>query len=181
MLERHPDIPTAMRRHSIEPTVFVVSKSSEGQVNVMAAGWNVKCSYDPPMMAVALSKNGHTHTVIPQTKEFVLAVPSPELREQLEYVGSVTGSEVDKFSNTELRTQTADEIDVPLLSDARVNFECQLDSVVPTGDHFLFIGRIVAAHYNPDKEQLYFAGRTLTGERVFKSVKTTFAEDQKHQ
>ncbi len=177
MLKRYQDVPTAMRRHSIEPTVFVVSKGKDGRVNVMAAGWNVKCSYDPPMMAVAITKKGYTHKLIQETGQFVLAVPSPELHEQLEYVGSVSGADVDKLEKIDLRTQPADEIVVPLLADARLNLECELVSTVPAGDHYLFLGRIVAAHYNVDKDQLYFAGRTPEGKRIFQQVHTTFAED----
>ncbi len=178
MLKRYTDIPTAMRRHSIEPTVFVVSRGNDGKVNVMAAGWNVKCSYDPPMMAVALQKGHHTERLVREVGEFVLAVPSPELREQLEYVGSVSGAVTDKFQHTDLRTQPAAEISVPLIAQARANFECVLEQAVLTGDHYLCIGRVVAAHYDADQEQLYFAGRSPTGDRVFQSVKTTFAEDR---
>lgn len=166
-----------MRRHSVEPTVFVISKGKDDKVNVMAAGWNVKCSYNPPMMAVALSANNHTQKLVRQTGQFVLAVPSPELAKQLEYVGSVSGAVLDKLAHTNLKIQPADEIGVPLLSDARVNFECKLESAVRTGDHFLCVGRIVAAHYNAEKDQLYFTGRNPAGERVFQTVHTNFAED----
>lgn len=177
MLKRYDDIAVAMRRHSIEPTVFVVSKGAEGAVNVMAAGWNVKCSYEPPMMAVALKVGHHTEKLIRESGEFVLAVPSPELCEQLEYVGSVSGADVDKLKQTDLQLQPAEEITVPLLSEARVNFECKLTEAVLTGDHYLCIGEVVAAHYNSAKDQLYFAGRTPEGKRVFQTVHTTFAED----
>lgn len=181
MLERYDDIPMAMRRHSIEPTVFVVSGNGVDELNVMAAGWNVKCSYVPPMLAVALSENCYTQELVRKTGEFVIAVPSPELYEQLEYVGSVSGFDTKKFQHTDLKTQPATEIKVPLLVDARVNFECRLETAVRTGDHYLCIGRIVAAYYDKDKEQLYFAGRNPKGERVFKSVQTAFAEDLEAQ
>ena len=167
-----------MRRHAIEPTVFVVSVDETGKVNIMAAGWNVKTSYNPPMIAVALGRNSYTRTLIPKTKEFVVAVPSTELAKQLEYVGSVSGLNVDKLKHTDLKLQPGAEVKVSLLADARLNYECVLEKAVETGDHMLFVGRIVAAHYNVDKQQLYYAGRTPKGERIFKSVKTTFAEDR---
>ena len=106
-----------------------------------------------------------------------MTVPSPDLHEQLEYVNSVSGADVDKLEKIDLKTQPADEIVVPLLADARLNLECELVSTVPAGDHYLFLGRIVAAHYNVDKDQLYFAGRTPEGKRIFQQVHTTFDED----
>lgn len=166
-----------MRRHSIEPTVFVVSGDGQGHVNVMAAGWNVKCSYNPPMMAVALKVGNFTEQLIQKTKQFVIAVPSPSLQNQLEYVGSVSGADVNKLEHTNLSLQPAEKVEVPLLSDARVNFECTLEQAVLTGDHYLCIGHVVAAHYNADKDQLYFAGRTPDGKRHFQTLHTTFADD----
>jgi len=177
MLKRYDHIPTAMRRHSIEPTVFVLANDESGKTNIMAAGWNVKCSYEPPMMAVALSKDGYTHNLVRKTGQFVLAVPSPEQSDLLQYVGSVSGATVDKFKERSIPTQPAEEVAVPLLSEARVNFECVVADVVTTGDHFLCIGSIVAAHYNVDKDQLYFAGRDSSDQKVFQELHTSFPED----
>ncbi len=167
-----------MRRHSIEPTVFVLSKGSDGKNNIMAAGWNGKCSYDPPMVTVALSNKGYTHNLVRQTGQFVLAVPSPGQEELLEYVGSVSGSDVDKFLERDIPTEQAAQIDVPLLSNARVNFECTVANEVVTGDHFLFVGLIRAAYYNVDKDQVFFAGRNDRGERVYKVAETDFPDDK---
>jgi len=177
MLRRYDNILTAMRRHSVEPTVFVLAKDENEKLNIMAAGWNVKCSYDPPMMAVALSRDGNTHKLIQRTGEFVLAVPNPEHGPLLEYVGSVSGVDTDKFAERMIPTQAASEISVPLLSEARANFECRVASIVPTGDHFLIIGEVLAAHYDVDRNQLYFAGRDSYGNRVYDSISTHFPDD----
>ena len=71
------DIVYAMRRSLIEPTVFVLSVDADGKPNGLAAGWNMKCSYDPPTLAVALSENNNTHQLILESKQFVVAVPTP--------------------------------------------------------------------------------------------------------
>ncbi len=177
MLKQFFDIPQIMRRHSIEPAVFVLSIDENGKANGMAAGWNMKCSYDPPMLVVALKQTNNTQRLIQTSKEFVVAVPSPELHENLEYFGSVSGSEVDKFASSGIKTTPSVELKTPLLADARVNFECKLVNTVEAGDHYLFIGEVVATHYNPEKEQLYFAGRDPQGNRIFQSVKTQFSQD----
>jgi len=178
VLKPYEDIPTAMRRHSVEPTVFVISQGEDGRNNIMAAGWNIKCSYEPPMIAVALSKNGYTQKLVRQTGQFVLAVPSPGQEGLLEYVGSVSGSDVDKFAERGILTQPASEITVPLLSEARVNFECVVDNELVVGDHFLFIGLIKAAYYNADRDQVFFAGRDSQGERILPTIATQFQDDR---
>lgn len=174
MLKRLKDIESAMRRHSIEPSVFVVSLNSDGKPNVMACGWNVKLSYKPPLIGVSLKKTGYSHELIEAQKQFVVAVPTPEMEEQLMYAGSVSGADVDKLKELDLRMQPAEEISVPILTDARVNFECVLEQKVEVGDHFLYVGRVVAAHYDPSQAQLFFAGRNPDNSKRFESIKTTF-------
>lgn len=168
-MEQYDDIPKIMRRHKIEPCAFILSIDKEGKPNGMIAGWNTKVSYDPPMIAVAVSKRKNTQRLIHESKEFVVASPSPELREAVEYFGSVSGTDVDKFKETGVKILPATKIKTPLLADARVNFECKLHSFTEPGDHYIFIGEIVAAHYDEKKKQLFYAGRDEQGNRVFRT------------
>lgn len=177
MLKRFKDLESAMRRHSIEPAVFVVSLGSDGKTNVMACGWNVKLSYKPPLIGVSLKKTGYTHHLIEAKKQFVIAVPTPNLEKELLFAGNVTGTKVDKLAELNLRTQPADEIEVPILSDARANYECVLEQKIEVGDHFLYVGRIVAAHYDSSQDQLFFVGRKPDNSKRFESIKTTFPDE----
>ena len=165
------DIVYAMRRTLIEPTVFVLSVDADGKPNGMAAGWNMKCSYEPPTLAVALHDIKNTHKLIMESKEFVVVVPSPELRDQLEYFGSVSGVDVDKFTESGIATLPGTIGKTPLLADARVNFECRLHSYAKPADHYVFFGTIMAAHLNEEKEQLFYTGRDKDGIRTFESIK----------
>ena len=56
--------------------------------------------------------------------------------------------------------QPASVIDCVLLADAVANFECKLESELETGDHVLFVGRIVCSHVNQDSSlrRLYTIG-----------------------
>jgi flavin reductase (DIM6/NTAB) family NADH-FMN oxidoreductase RutF len=165
------DFVYAMRRSLIEPTVFVLSIDANGKPNGMAAGWNMKCSYDPPTLAIALDEDNNTHKLILESKEFVVVVPTPELREQLEYFGSVSGANIDKIAESGIATMPASKLKTPLLADARLNFECKLRSYAKPADHYVFFGTLVAAHLNEEKDQLFYTGREKEGKRTFKSVR----------
>ena len=71
-----------------ENCVFVISVDNKGKPNGMVAGWNMKCSVDPPLFAVALSKRGNTQKLIRESKEFVIAVPNKKLERAVEFFGS---------------------------------------------------------------------------------------------
>lgn len=149
-----------------ESVVFVITVDEDGKPAGMVAGWNMKCSIDPPMFAVPLSKKYHTHKLIRKSKEFVIAVANKSLEKEVRFFGSTHGNEVDKFKETEIETEIARFVKPPLIKDASVNFECKLVSETDAGDHILFIGEIVASYVNPGKKVL-FNVKTVDGERVF--------------
>jgi flavin reductase (DIM6/NTAB) family NADH-FMN oxidoreductase RutF len=76
------------------------------------------------------------------------------------FFGTNSGRDVDKIKQTGTKTEPAKAIDSVLLSDAVANFECQLEAEITTGDHIIFVGRIVASHVNTEpKKRLYTVGK----------------------
>ncbi len=149
-----------------EVCVFVLSVDENDKPNGMVAAWNMKCSVDPPLLAVCLSKKGNTQKLIRGSKEFVVAIANKEMEDVLLFFGSNHGTEVDKFAESGVQTQKADVIKTPLLKDATVNFECKLSEEVDVGDHIIFIGEVVSAHLNSQKKVLLSMGK-VDGKRVF--------------
>lgn len=149
-----------------ESCVFVISVNEGGKPNGMIAGWNMKCSVEPPLFAVSLSKGGYTHKLIRKSKEFVIAVPGKELEEILVFFGSTHGDEADKFAKTQIETEKAEFVKSPLIKNAAINFECELYKEVDSGDHIIFIGKILASYLNKDKKVLLNM-KKVDGKRVF--------------
>ena len=73
----------------------------------------------------------------------------------------------DKLSQKGIATQPAQEIDCKILTDAVANFECVLVSEHETGDHVIFVGRVVCSHMNKDSD----VKRLYTLERIRKGFK----------
>jgi flavin reductase (DIM6/NTAB) family NADH-FMN oxidoreductase RutF len=81
------------------------------------------------------------------------------MAEEALFFGSRSGRDVDKLANSDCKTESAKVIDSELLSDAVANFECELESETPAGDHIIFVGKIVCSHMNPEsKNRLYTVG-----------------------
>jgi flavin reductase (DIM6/NTAB) family NADH-FMN oxidoreductase RutF len=145
--------------------VFVIAKD-KNQTSGMVCAWQARCSYDPPMFVISLSKRGHTHKLIRNSKEFTIAVPNKDLIKEVEFFGSTHGDKVDKFKETQIKTEPAKEIGAPLLTDATINFECKLVKEVDLKNNILCIGQVVAAHVNEDKKVLLCVDKK-DGKRVF--------------
>jgi len=149
-----------------ESCVFVISVDVNGKPSGMIAGWNMKCSGEPPLFAVSLSKKGYTHQLIQQSREFVIAVPNKELEDALLLFGSTHGNEIDKFCESKIETEKAEFVNSPLIKEATINFECELFKEVDSGDHIIFIGKIVASYINQEKKVLLNM-KKVEGKRVF--------------
>jgi flavin reductase (DIM6/NTAB) family NADH-FMN oxidoreductase RutF len=133
----------------------------------MVAGWQMRCSYTPPMFAVSLSKKGHTHKLIRERGEFVVALPNNDLEKYVEFFGSNHGDQVNKFKKSGIETVPGKFIGLPLIKEATFNFECKLEKEVEAGDHIIFIGSVLAAYHNSEKGILLNMGK-VEGKRIFK-------------
>jgi len=155
----------AFNKYRPNNVVFVLSVDLNGKPSGMVASMTTKCSNTPPLMAVAISNEGHTHKLIRESKEFVIAVPNKAMEKEIEFFGSTSGKELDKFKETKIATIPAKHIKTPLLRDATVNFECKLVSETPAGNHILFIGEVLASYVNDKKVLLNFG--KVDGKRKF--------------
>jgi flavin reductase (DIM6/NTAB) family NADH-FMN oxidoreductase RutF len=108
------------------------------------------------MMAIAVAKTHYSVEAITHSECFTIAFPSSEMTEAALFFGSKSGRNIDKFAEFDCVTAPAQEIDSLLLADAVANFECTLESQIPAGDHFIYVGKIVCSHINAEpKKRLY--------------------------
>lgn len=149
----------ATRKKYPEPVVLVVSCDREGKPNVMPAGWSMITSGTPPMLAVSIGHGRYTHKLIEETGEFVLAFPNEEMRDVIEYTGSCSGRDTDKFADCGLETVKPKRVKPPLIRDAVACFECKVRGELVTGDHTIFAGEVLASYISERcKDRLYNFG-----------------------
>jgi flavin reductase (DIM6/NTAB) family NADH-FMN oxidoreductase RutF len=111
----------------------------------MPAVFVTPLSFDPPLIGVAVHPSRHTHDMIKFSEEFALNIPSRELLHHCQYLGSLSGRETNKLELTKLPTFRARHVDAPLLEGCVGYVECGVDDAFTTGDHTLFVGKVVAA------------------------------------
>ena len=164
---KETDIQETLSAFKPENFVFLISIDKNQKPSGMIVAWKTRISNKPPLYAISLSKKGHTHKLIRESKEFVIAVPNKALEKELLFFGSKHGNEVDKFKETNLETIPSKHLKTPLIKEATICYECKLVNEVDAGDHFLFIGEVVAAHHNKDKKVLLCMGKDEEGNRIF--------------
>lgn len=130
--------------------VTLLTTSWRGNWNAMPAAFVTPLSIDPPLIGVAVHAARHTHDMIKYSEEFALNIPTRELLHHCQYLGSVSGNEMNKFELTRLPTFRARRVEAPLLEGCVGWIECGVHDAYVVGDHTLFVGKVVAASAEQD-------------------------------
>lgn len=146
-LERRP-VTVAARILQSGPVVLLTT-SDKGTPNVMPLVWHTPLSSRPPLIGVAIEQSRHTAEMVSHSEQFALNIPGRPMLHHVQYLGSMSGSEIDKFEATQLETFVATHLSAPLLRDCVAWVECEVQQVLPVGDHFLYIALVVAVHVDP--------------------------------
>lgn len=126
--------------------VFVIARGDDGVANLMPAGWCMFTSGRPPMVAVSIHPARHTHKLIEQSGQFIIAWAGAGQEDLVKFSGSTSGRDVDKFERMGLKVSPAAVVGAPLIEGCAAALECEVAGQLVTGDHTIFAGRIVAAH-----------------------------------
>ena len=132
-------------------TVAVVTAAHAGDRNVMSAGWHTALSAEPPLYGVALGRTRHTHGLVTASGAFAVHFLPFERADAIAGVGSTSGrGGLDKFARFDLAASNGAVLDLPILHDAYLAYECRVTAVHETGDHDLVVGEVVAVHHRPE-------------------------------
>ncbi len=164
-MQTKTDYSVAIKKRFPLPLTIAIAKTEEGCYNPITLGWWMNTSHVPPMFAISIGVRRYSLGVIQAAKSFVLSFPTEEMRDDTLYFGTHSGRQEDKIAKRGCAVQAASEIDGVLLSDAAANFECVVESETQTGDHVIFVGRVIASHINETDvtQRLYTLDRTATG------------------
>ncbi len=149
-----------------EQVVMVNAYSPEGRANSMAAGWSMITSGSPPYYAVGVGKTRFTMECIDAHGAFAVSFPAVGQEGPMLFCGSKSGREVDKEKLSGFSFVPGKKVDAPLIEGAVVNLECKVVHKYDSGDHYIVVGEVVAAHLEDGARRLYnFGGGTFAGAR----------------
>mgnify|MGYP000313861739 CR=1 FL=1 len=124
--------------------VFVIgSYDIKNKPNMMTVSWGGICCSKPPCVAISLRKATYTYNNILINKAFTVNIPSKKYIKETDYVGTVSGKEVDKFKKTGLTPVKHKLINAPYIQEFPINLICQLYKIIEIGLHTQFIGEIL--------------------------------------
>ncbi len=148
-----------------EGRVLLVSYGKEGLPNVMAIGWGtIGIIWQKPIFIVLVRPSRHTYKLIEETGEFTVNIVPPKLKEVVQYCGTVSGRDHNKFKEKQLTTIRSKKVKAPIIKECILHFECRvvhkndlipseleksiIPALYPKGDfHRVYFGEILACQY----------------------------------
>jgi flavin reductase (DIM6/NTAB) family NADH-FMN oxidoreductase RutF len=125
------------------PVWIVGTYDSDGRPNIMTAAWCGVCCSKPPCVAVSLQKVRHSYDAIMQRRAFTISVPSQDQVKVADFLGTVSGKNVDKFAATGLTPVRSDLVDAPYPAEFPLVLECRVLHILEIGLHTQFVGEIL--------------------------------------
>jgi flavin reductase (DIM6/NTAB) family NADH-FMN oxidoreductase RutF len=133
---------------------IITAMDAEGNPIGLTANSFTSVSLDPPLLLVCVANNAGSAAVLRGAERF--AVNVLQIGQQ-PTSNRFAGKGEDRFANTPWEVG---EFGTPVLTGSLSSFECARDAVHDGGDHFILVGRVLKAMFEPRRDPLlYFRGK----------------------
>lgn len=125
----------------------------------MACEWTHHVSYKPGLIAICVNPRHATYDNIIETGEFGVCITAKEQDMLASVSGRGSGRDFNKIKILEelgYSFTKAEHIDVFLVNDSAVKFECKVKETHALGDHTMFVGEVLAASSENQEHPLVF-------------------------
>jgi flavin reductase (DIM6/NTAB) family NADH-FMN oxidoreductase RutF len=132
------------------PIAWISTISKSGRVNLAPYSFYNTFSHDPSYVAYGTYKGKHSFRNIGETGEFVVNMPTHDLREAMNLTS--TKQDVDEFEFAGLTKAASRMVKAPRVLESPVSLECRHFQTVPLPDdngvveNYLVIGRVIGVH-----------------------------------
>jgi flavin reductase (DIM6/NTAB) family NADH-FMN oxidoreductase RutF len=126
-------------------------RGGHAEVNFLIVSWLTQCSFDPPLLMMAVRRNSFSYDLISEGDAFsvnLIDKGKRELAQQLVKPADRVGDKVGKFDYSD------GETGAPILRDAFAYIECKVREIHEPGDHAIVIGEIVNGGQRGTGDQL---------------------------
>jgi len=148
------------------PAVLVSSRDSNGVYDIAPIAWNSPVHKEPPRLLVVVGTRHKTFDNISASGEFIVCVPHISQVDMVRKAGSVSGKDVDKFSQLDTETFAGKKVDALVPAECVGYIECKVNDCIESGLVGIIIADILAA--GADKQA--FDDRLLTERQAGKTI-----------
>ena len=129
--------------------MYAVTAHHENRNGVFLANWLSQCSFEPPMLMLAVERDSSTLEWMRASGLFAVHVLATGQREFAGMLGKSSRTNPRKLDA--VRWQASARTQNPILQDTLGYVECRLTSETPAGDSVVLVGAVIEAQlFNTD-------------------------------
>lgn len=140
---------------SLTSAVSVVTTAGMSDRHGFTASAVCSVTDTPPTLLVCMNKASRSHAHFVENKILTVNV----LGAQHEHISNVFASKLSSEERFQHGIWTELETGAPVLKDALVNFDCEIDQIQEVGTHTIFICRVVAIQQSEQDQSLVYFNR----------------------
>lgn len=128
--------PKTLANYSLERLndggVLISCTGKEGKPNLITVSWWLFgwFYHGNPMSVIAIRPDRFSHHLLEEVPEFVVAIPTLEIRPAVDFCGKYSGRDHDKFAETGLTPVPSYHVRPPSVAECVANFECRIYEAV---------------------------------------------------
>ncbi|MEW6614587.1 MAG: flavin reductase family protein [Thermodesulfobacteriota bacterium] len=120
--------------------LYILTTKMGKEINGMIASWVSQVSFSPPLVMVVIRKKRYSHKMVKESGVFALSVLGKDNSGLVSKFKASTPEE--KFKGIRWETKTTG---APIIGETIAYMDCKLVDSIDTGDHTIFVGKIVDA------------------------------------
>ncbi|NLE75926.1 MAG: flavin reductase family protein [Chloroflexi bacterium] len=140
-----------------DPGLLLVAAGRDGRPNAMTIGWGtVGIIWGKPIFSVLVRPSRHTFRLLEESDSFTVCAPAPSQYDAVEFCGTRSGRDMDKFAACGLTARPSSAVRAPGIEGCPLIYECQVvhtNDVVPA---HLTEGIRASAYPQGDYHRLYY-------------------------
>jgi flavin reductase (DIM6/NTAB) family NADH-FMN oxidoreductase RutF len=137
MDKQHPPFVAAFGR--IASGLFILTARNNGQETGLLTSWVQQCSFEPPLLTVAIRQDRFLANWLQVGADFVLNVLDDSQTDMIAHFGKGFDEGEDAFQHIDIQPETGS---APVLAEALAYLDCRVLARFQPGDHILVVGEV---------------------------------------
>ncbi len=143
----------------IEKGAFLTVKCAD-KINTMTIGWaTIGIIWQKPILTIAVRPTRYTFSIIEQINNFTVSVPYSGMKEELNFCGTRSGRDYDKFKKCNLKMLDSEKVASPIIQLEGLHFECRI--VFKTTIDPINLVEVYEKHYPKKDYHTFYFGEII--------------------
>ena len=138
--------PKKFYRFIPRPIVLITSIDKLGRINAAPMSFVTPLEMEPPILAFSTSYESDTYRNIVETKEFVVALVTEEIKKQMWICGKSFPRGTNELEKAGLHWRPSEKVKPPQVVECPINLECVLEWIHEGPEYVVIAGRVLACH-----------------------------------